>query len=95
VRREVGYLGQGLEIVLDQFAPGRQSPRREVDVVLPRGEQPHVPPLLDRRTRRGAGLHHQERQSPFDQVRRAAASPTPCTDHDDRADTPDDPLFIA
>src|SRR5690606_32555791 len=60
---------------------GEQPPRRQVDVELPRGEQAHVPPLLDRRTDRRTGLQHQERQSPFDQVRggREPTGPAPTT----------------
>ena len=79
---ELGKLRERFEVMLAQFVTGRENvgvgcgPAGSfeetlcggVEVVLPRREEPRVPPLGDRGSCRGPGLEDQERQAALREV---------------------------
>ena len=91
-------LGQRREVGVDQVAAGRQraqvrfgpaaglqqAPGRGVDVVAPRAEQPHVPPLVDRRRDARPGLEDDEVDAAFGQMRGRGQADRAGADHHHR-----------
>ena len=97
VRLERGQVGEGLQVVGGELAPvgsasgvgldpagvGEQPAGGGVDVVPPRREQPHVPPLAHRGGRTVAGLQDGERDAALGEVRGGGQPDRAGADDDD------------